>query len=75
MATCNAQVEEQAINRVHRIGQLYEVRVKHFYMLNSVEERIVELQKKKAALVRGALGGASKEEAKMTVDDLKSLFS
>ena len=47
-------------------------------MRDSVEERIVQLQKKKAALVRGTLGagGANKEEAKgMRVEELKLLFS
>ena len=44
-------------------------------MQHSVEDRIIELQKKKSALVQGALG-AGKEEAKaMRVEDLKSLFS
>ena len=54
----NPAVEEQAINRVHRIGQAYPVRVKRFFMQQSVEDRILELQKKKSALVKGALGGA-----------------
>ena len=74
----NPAVEEQAIDRVHRIGQRYPVRVKHFLMRDSVEERIVQLQKKKAALVKGTLGagGANKEEAKgMRVEELKLLFS
>ena len=72
----NPAVEEQAINRVHRIGQAYPVRVKRFVVQHSVEDRILELQKKKSALVKGALGGASAEEAKaMRVEDLKWLFS
>ena len=36
----NPAVEEQAINRIHRIGQRYPVRVKHFMMSDSVEVRI-----------------------------------
>lgn len=72
----NPAVEEQAINRVHRIGQAYPVRVKHLLMQASVEDRIVELQRKKSALVKGALGAADAEEAKaMRVEDLKLLFS
>ena len=35
----NPAVEEQAINRIHRIGQRYPVRVKHFMMSDSVEVR------------------------------------
>lgn len=72
----NPAVEEQAVNRIHRIGQRYPVRVKHFMMSESVEVRIHELQKKKAALVKGAIGGVSKEDAKgMRVDELRLLFS
>ena len=72
----NPAVEEQAVNRIHRIGQRYPVRVKHFMMSDSVEVRIHELQKKKAALVKGAIGGVSKEDAKgVRVDELRLLFS
>lgn len=71
----NPAVEEQAINRVHRIGQAYPVRVKRFFMQHSVEDRILELQRKKSALVKGALGGQGAEEARaMRVEDLKYLF-
>jgi len=72
----NPAVEEQAINRVHRIGQAYPVRVKRFFMQHSVEDRILELQKKKSALVKGALGGGQGgDDAKaMRVEDLKYLF-
>ena len=69
----NPAVEEQAINRIHRIGQRYPVSVKRFLMERSVEERILELQKRKEALVKGAL--AQGEDAKaMRVEDLKELF-
>lgn len=71
----NPAVEEQAINRVHRIGQVFPVRVKRFLMQHSVEDRILELQKKKASLVKGALGAQDQEEAKaMRLEDLKLLF-
>ena len=72
----NPAVEEQAINRIHRIGQAYPVRVKHFVVQNSVEDRILELQKKKSNLVKGALGGGGgDEESKaMRIEDLKHLF-
>ena len=71
----NPAVEEQAINRVHRIGQAYPVRVKRFFMQHSVEDRILELQRKKSALVKGALGAEGAEDAKaMRLEDLKFLF-
>ena len=72
----NGQVEEQAIDRVHRIGQRYPVVVRHFLMQGSVEARILELQRKKMAMVNSALGGGTKEEAaKMRLDELKMLFT
>ena len=38
--------------------------------------RIHELQKKKAALVKGAIGGVNKEDTKgVRVDELRLLFS
>ena len=72
----NPAVEEQAVNRIHRIGQRYPVRIKRFLVQDSVEERILELQKRKAALARGALGAADGEEGrfKMGVEDFKFLF-
>lgn len=71
----NPAVEEQAINRVHRIGQAFPVRVKRFLMQHSVEDRIIELQQKKSALVKGALGAGAEETKAMRVEDLKWLFS
>lgn len=71
----NPAVEEQAINRIHRIGQAHPVRVKHFVVQNTVEDRILELQKKKSALVKGALGGNDEESKQMRIEDLRALFS
>ena len=65
----------QAINRIHRIGQAYPVRVKHFVVQNSVEDRILELQQKKSNLVKGALGGSDEESKAMRIEDLKLLFA
>jgi DNA repair protein RAD5 len=72
----NPAVEEQAVNRIHRIGQRYPVRIKRFLMQNSVEERIIQLQQRKEALAKGALGSADGEQEmqKMGLEDLKLLF-
>ncbi|EED91410.1 predicted protein [Thalassiosira pseudonana CCMP1335] len=44
----NASVEDQCVNRIHRIGQKAEVvRVRKFVVTDSVEEKIVSLQGKK----------------------------
>jgi hypothetical protein len=45
----NPAVEQQAIDRVHRIGQTRTVRVKRFVIIDSVEERILEMQERKVS--------------------------
>jgi len=47
--------EQQAIDRAHRLGQTRPVFVTRFVIQDSIEERILELQKKKNELARGKL--------------------
>ncbi|WFD33295.1 ABC-type xenobiotic transporter [Malassezia cuniculi] len=54
----NPQIEEQAFDRAHRLGQTRPVFVYKFSIADSVEERILDLQEKKRALTNAALGGA-----------------
>lgn len=51
----NPMVSEQAIDRVHRLGQLHDVDVYELVMSESVEERIMELQGKKRRLARAVV--------------------
>ncbi|RKP13546.1 SNF2 family N-terminal domain-containing protein [Piptocephalis cylindrospora] len=53
----NPAVEEQAIDRVHRIGQTKPVFVTKITIRDSVEDRIIWMQKKKRSLAEGALKG------------------
>jgi SNF2 family DNA or RNA helicase len=46
----NPAVEDQAVNRVHRIGQYKNVMVYRFISVGTVEEKIQNLQSKKARL-------------------------
>lgn len=46
----NPQVENQAINRAHRIGQTRHVFAYRFITLNTIEEKILKLQRRKADL-------------------------
>ncbi|CAO3651476.1 unnamed protein product [Mucor hiemalis] len=70
----NFSIEAQAIDRVHRLGQSKEVIVTRFVMRDSVEERILEIQNRKHALVNELY--QSKDEAKNSkLDDLQILFS
>jgi SNF2 family DNA or RNA helicase len=52
----NPAVEAQAIDRTHRIGQDRTVIAYRLVARGTVEERIVELQARKAAMVRDVLG-------------------
>jgi DNA repair protein RAD5 len=77
----NAAVEDQCVDRIHRIGQTAErVRVRKFYVVNTVEERIVELQKRKKNVANEVLCDAGQVDAGgqagslPTLDDFKILF-
>ncbi len=70
----NPASEEQAIDRVHRLGQTKPVTVTRFYVQNSIEERILELQDRKRVLAEGALGMNNKELRQVRLDELRLLF-
>ncbi|KAF4631765.1 hypothetical protein G7Y89_g6362 [Cudoniella acicularis] len=46
----NPTVEEQALARIHRIGQKKEITTIRFFMRDSFEEHVIEVQKKKKHL-------------------------
>ncbi|KIJ44978.1 hypothetical protein M422DRAFT_167577, partial [Sphaerobolus stellatus SS14] len=52
----NAATENQAFDRVHRMGQQKDVHVKRLIIRNTVEERILNLQLKKQSLADAVLG-------------------
>lgn len=51
----NPFVEEQAMDRAHRIGQIRPVHIHRLVVPGTVEDRILELQKRKKEVVGGAL--------------------
>lgn len=69
----NPATEQQAIDRAHRLGQKLPVVVTRFIIINSIEERILELQKKKNELARGAFEGGSPN--RLGIRELSMLFS
>jgi SNF2 family DNA or RNA helicase len=75
----NPAIEEQAIDRVHRIGQFRPVTVHKLTILNSVDERIAELQAKKREAANGALGdGVIRRKGqtnKLSLEDVLYLFN
>jgi SWI/SNF-related matrix-associated actin-dependent regulator of chromatin subfamily A3 len=52
----------QAYDRVHRVGQVREVRGVRFMMKDSIEERMVVVQEAKQALGKGSLEKMSKAD-------------
>jgi superfamily II DNA or RNA helicase len=69
----NPAAEEQASDRAHRIGQTKSVFVYKLIAAGTVEERIVELQERKATLANIALG-AEGEFAGIELEDIDYLF-
>jgi len=72
----NPAVEDQTMDRVHRIGQKENVKIVRLIARNSIEERIVELQERKKQLAREAFGGRGpKDRREIGLDDLRTLMS
>jgi non-specific serine/threonine protein kinase len=66
----NPAVEDQASDRAHRIGQMNQVTITRLIMRHTIEEKMMELKKRKLALYRALLedattgkgGGISRED-------------
>ncbi|PCD33213.1 hypothetical protein AU210_009446 [Fusarium oxysporum f. sp. radicis-cucumerinum] len=71
----NPFVEEQAIDRVHRLTQTVDVIIYKLTVAQTVEERILELQEKKRELAEQAIeGGMRKEALKLGINEIINLF-
>ncbi|XWS58976.1 hypothetical protein CRYUN_Cryun08bG0080700 [Craigia yunnanensis] len=72
----NPSVEEQAMDRVHRIGQKEDVKIVRLIAQNSIEERVLELQERKRKLAMEAFGRKGpKDRKEVTLNDLHTLMS
>lgn len=74
----NPQVENQATDRAHRIGQKNTVEVIRLITNGTIEERILELQNKKRKLAELLIDNENSDEnnfSKLTEDDIKMLLS
>lgn len=69
----NPAVEEQAIMRIHRIGQTKSVSIKRFIVKGTVEERMEAVQARKQRMISGAL--TDQEVRSARIEELKMLFS
>jgi len=72
----NPAVENQATDRVHRIGQKKAVFVYKLITENTLEEKIIAMQAKKQALADGIYNEEkSAADSQLTANDLKELFA
>jgi non-specific serine/threonine protein kinase len=71
----NPAVEMQASDRAHRIGQDKPVFVYKIIARDTVEEKILQLQEKKRALVKSLITTEASFFKSLTRDDVKDLFS
>lgn len=74
----NPQVENQATDRAHRIGQKNTVEVIKLVCKGTIEERILELQNKKKVLSDTLIEGEDRDKniiSKLTEKDIKRLLS
>ena len=71
----NPAAETQAIDRTHRIGQKNNVFAYKLISKDTVEEKILELQKSKKDLSEAIIGSSSGMLKKMNLNDLNFLLS
>jgi superfamily II DNA or RNA helicase len=71
----NPAVEAQAIDRAHRVGQTKQVFAYRLICTDTVEEKILELQKQKRELADAILEEKGNVLKDLTADDLQMLLS
>jgi SNF2 family DNA or RNA helicase len=70
----NPAAEAQATDRAHRIGQQKVVTSIKLIAANTVEEKVLELQSKKAEVLKELFDESEVANAKVSLDDIKSLL-
>jgi len=70
----NPAAESQAEDRAHRIGQTRTVTVIKLVVADSIEERVLSLQKEKRFLLEELFEATAPENAKISISELKELL-
>ncbi|MFB6455844.1 SNF2-related protein [Chitinophaga sp. Hz27] len=71
----NPAVEQQAIDRTHRIGQTKNIFAYRMICKDTVEEKILQLQERKKSLVKEIIADDNGFVKKLTKEDVLYLFS
>lgn len=66
----NVAMENQATDRAHRIGQQNTVKIYKMVTKDTIEQRIIEMQKKKASLANSILSGKMAADTKLDRETL-----
>lgn len=70
----NPQLENQAMDRIYRMGQTKSVNVYKFLCVESIEKKIERIQAAKLQIANSVLTGAKNIGSKLTLQDLRNLF-
>ncbi|XP_061697524.1 transcription termination factor 2 isoform X2 [Syngnathoides biaculeatus] len=70
----NPALEDQACDRIYRVGQRRDVIIHRFECEGTVEQKISTLQAKKKQLAQSVLSGSESAVAKLSLIDLKIIF-
>lgn len=70
----NPAAEQQAVDRIHRIGQNKEVHVYRLVAEGTIEEKVMQLKESKAALFDAVVGEGEFASAAVTAEDVRELF-
>jgi len=70
----NPATEAQAVDRTHRIGQTRKVMVYRLVAKDTIEEKVMALQARKAELFSSVLDGGEFASAELTAADIRSLL-
>ncbi|CAL8240466.1 unnamed protein product [Merluccius merluccius] len=70
----NPALEDQACDRIYRVGQRKDVTIHRFVCEGTVEDKISTLQEKKKELAQKVLSGAGGTFTKLSLADLRVIF-
>lgn len=71
----NPAAEQQAVDRIHRIGQDKEVHVYRLVAEGTIEEKVMQLKESKAAIFDAVVGEGEFASAAVTAEDVRELFA